>query len=265
MSNVLSGRKEGLAYSLSRWTDVPAAKWGWFLQCLEVGHMLGVDPRTGVPLVWSLRPEDVVGLIFWTRDPTNLIWDASKLAAYPLTVHVSVTGWSEVEHGAPSLERGAELLARAVRRFGPDRVTWRFSPVPIVPDAFDRFRRIARVAERAGVERCFLSFIQANDTISETRSVEERTELTRAIQASTSIQVLLCADESDPIGGWRGICEPASFVGAAPVFDGCGCAKTVDPFTITESCVFGCEYCYAADRTIRRKKRDTTRIRLPMV
>ena len=103
-----SGRAENLPYSLSRWTDVRAGKWDWFQAQLDRGWMIGFDPRTAMPSEWSLSPEDVLGLIFWTRDPRNLVQDASRLQPYRLVAHVTVTDWHEVEEGVPRAAEGLE-------------------------------------------------------------------------------------------------------------------------------------------------------------
>ena len=50
-----------------------------------------------------------------------------------------------------------------------------------------------------------------------------------------------------------------------PPSEGCGCVLMADPFTINESCTFGCQYCYAADKSLAPKKRNTTKGHLPVV
>jgi sulfatase maturation enzyme AslB (radical SAM superfamily) len=51
---------------------------------------------------------------------------------------------------------------------------------------------------------------------------------------------------------------------ALPPREGCGCALAVDPFTINETCTMGCSYCYAADKSLASKKRNTTKFSLPL-
>lgn len=279
MMTLRNGREEGIPYSLSRWTDVPAAKWAWFLDTLAERKMVAFDPRTAVPSLWSMHPEDTLGLVFWTKDPSNIIRDRKQLRDYHLKIHVTVTGWEEVEKGAPSLTEGAQLLARAAGTFGPENVFWRFSPVPMVPDVVERFRSIASVASPAGVSEVFLAFLQENDLMPERRSEEERRALLdrlAEIGQSFGIKVLLCNDDHRLFDGRTdrhanlglGICaRPEDFpnpAGAKPIPENCGCVLMVDPFTINESCTFGCQYCYAADKSLSDKKRNTTR-QLPII
>lgn len=271
---MLSGRTEKLPYSLSRWTDLPAAKWAWFEQQLSQGWMVGFDPRTALPGKWSLAPKDTFGLIFWTRNSKNLLATVDRLAPYPLAIHFTLTGWHEVEKGAPGIEDGIAMLRDTVQAFGPDRVTWRCSPVPMVPDVLDRFARIAEAASEMGLKEVFVAFLQENDLMPENRGPRIRTELLKQLAVrSSGLRVLLCnedrtldlASKKGPPNLSKGICESGRrFAGSeytidSPPTEGCGCALAVDPFTLNESCTMGCAYCYAADRSLAPKKRNTTK------
>lgn len=276
-----SGKREKLPYSLSRWTDLPAAKWAWFEKQLDQGWMTGFDPRTAVPSKWSLLPADTYGLIFWTKNPTNLIANADRLKKYEqrFVIHMTLTGWEEVEKGAPSLEEGIELMAKAAETFHPSQVTWRFSPVPAVPDVVDRFAKIAEAVEKMGITEVYLAFLQENDLLPERRPARVRKELLKQMASTTKLYLDLCnedrtlKDERNNNGDARrmmpnlssGICEsgarfaPTNYAVDMPKAEGCGCALAVDPFTINETCTMGCTYCYAADKTLSPKKRNTTK------
>lgn len=273
-----SGRTEGLPYSLSRWTDVPAAKWEWFQESFRAKKMVGFDPRTAIPSEWSLRPDDTLGLVFWTKDPTNLIFDAPWLRAYRVKVHVTATGWEEVEKGAPDLREGANLVGMAASIFGPENVTWRFSPVPDVPDVAERFSTILAMASEYGVKSVYLSFLQENDLLPETRSEQDRLNvLVQVAEAAAhrGVRVYLCAEDRLLMGHpdlhpnlASGVCAPPEDFALPnrerPPSEGCGCVLMVDPFTVNESCTMGCAYCYAGDKNSAQKKRNTTRS-LPVV
>jgi hypothetical protein len=280
---IRSGKAEGLLYSLSRWTDLPAAKWAWLTQQLRQGWMVGFDPRNAVPSQWSLAVEDTLGLVFWTRDPTNLVQNVPLLKPYPLVIHMTLTGWQEVEKGAPDIEQGLELMAQAIKAFGVDNVVWRFSPVPAVKDTVERFKRIARGAEALGVKKVYVAFLQSNDLMPEERPLTVRQGLLRRMAEATRLEVRVCNGDrtldgiilhATPNLGY-GVCEDGHHF-LTPEDNGlgltrnriarhvetstedCGCALAVDPFTITESCNMGCSYCYAADKNLSPCKRDTT-------
>lgn len=272
---IRSGLEESVPYSLSRWTDVPDAKWGWFLASLDAGRMQAFDPRTGTPDWWSLSPEDTHSLVFWTKTPKNLVRNFDRLAPYKIKAHVTITGWTEVEHAAPSIEEATEWACRLSDKIGKDNLTWRFSPVPLLdndskPSLFSRFESIASKIHRH-TTTVFLSFLQLNDLIPETRDDGDRSLVMDElgyIAKQFKLQVRLCnADASEypwaagPGNLSRGVCVPCESVdgGPVPVSEKCGCAIMVDPFTINETCTMGCEYCYAADKTLSAKKRNTTR------
>jgi Domain of unknown function (DUF1848) len=275
MGPISTGNAEGLLYSLSRWTDLPIAKWPWFCRQMEQGFMLGVDPRTAMPGLWSLKREDTLGMVFWTKNPTNLIEDAHILNGYPLVIHITLTGWVEVEQGAPNIKWGLQRMAETVETFGPHRVVWRFSPVPMVPDAVGRFERIAREVKAMGIQQVYVAFLQDNDLMAESRTLQVRRDLLCSM-ADMGMDVLVCNEDrvfddpglSLPPNLRYGVCEDGSrFTGWSGDIstEGCGCALSVDPFTINESCSMGCEYCYAADRDLATERRDTTRKSLQVV
>lgn len=242
--------------------------------------MEAIDQRTSVPARWSLKPEDTLGLMFWTKDPSNL-FEEPRLKDYKVKVHVTVTGWWEVEKGCPGVYEGADLLAQAAQHFGPENVTWRFSPVPMISktssfDVVDRFKAIAAIAGHHGVPKVFVSFLQNNDLMPETRSFGEKLNVLEKIATEADlrkIKLFLCADDDELLRDRKytfhrnarlGVCAPPEDYGVDVPADTCGCAFVVDPFTINESCTFGCQYCYAADKTLAPKKRNTTRS-LPVV
>lgn len=266
-----SGKSEAVPYSLSRWTDVPAAKWAWFKASLADGEMLAFNPRDVIPSRWSLRPEDTHALVFWTKDPSNLIRDRRLFLGHRVHVHVTVTGWAEVEKGAPNLIEGTVLLQRTAMAFGAEHVSWRFSPVPALPDddVLDRFKRIAAVAAPAGVREAYVSFLQANDLFPEPRDKPSRIALLgklAAVAAEFGVSVRLCNDDKMLTGVDTapnlspGVCVPPEHFDGAPTTEPCGCVIMADPFTINESCTFGCTYCYAADREVSSRKKNTTRL-----
>ena len=263
-----SGVAERIPYSLSRWTDVPSSKWSWFEACLDSKKMVAFDPRTSAPGVWSLSPEDTLGLVFWTKNPTALLQSRDRLDPYDVTVHMTATGWAEVEKGTPSIEEAGRLLVRTARAF--KKTYWRFSPIPILPDAelLRRFQRLLGFAAIAGIKQTFVSFLQENDKIPETRTPESRFSILNMLadEADTfGVEVVLCKDDRT-FEGWGGArftteacVQPADFGEGRVHLENCGCVLMVDPFTVNEACQFGCAYCYASDKGLSVKRRNTTR------
>ena len=109
----------------------------------------------------------------------------------------------------------------------------------------------------------------------EPRKVEQRLETLDALArvvAPLDIEVLLCNEDRTLEGRVQegnlsnGICAEPFFGGNGPAqVEGCGCVLMADPFTINESCTMGCSYCYAADKTLSTKKRNTTKVSLEVL
>jgi len=278
-----TGRAENLPYSLSRWTDICAGdKWAWFEQQIDQGYMVAFDPRSAFPYRWSLQPADVLGLVFWTKNPEPLAkWAKLNRQRYSMRAHVTITGWHEVEWKVPPLSEVLFHTRQLADALGPDRVVWRFSPVPMIPDeqVVARFEQIAQGLEWH-VNKVYVSFLQENDRMPEKRSPEQRAKLMirlSAIAKRYGIVMQVCREESTPLPGptqhnglttyvTHGVCEDGSMFAPVtePVKEGCGCAICVEPFTINEACTYGCQYCYSADESLSPLKRDTTK-RLPLL
>lgn len=278
-----SGREENLPYSLSRWTDICAGtKWEWFLRQMDQGYMVAFDPRSAFPYKWSLKPEDVLGLVFWTKNPGPLAaWARLNRSRYRMRAHVTITGWHEVEWKVPPVSEVVEHTRRLSDVVGPDRVVWRFSPVPMLPEAevVDRFRHVAEQLDWY-VKNVYVSFLQENDRMPERRTPEQKLDLLvklSAVAKQHGIMLHVCREEAivlpgvvrhegQPVYVQHGVCEDGSSFGCPvpPPKEGCGCALAVEPFTINEACTYGCQYCYSADESLSDLKRDTTK-RLPVL
>lgn len=226
--------------------------------------MVAFDPSTTAPGLWSLHPKDTLALVFWTKNPANLLLNRKLLEPYRVDVHMTITGWHEAEKGVPTVESAGEMLAQASRAFG--RVYWRFSPIPLLPDQelLGRFQRLLGYASLAGIQQVFVSFLQPNDRVPETRSEEQRFDLLNkmAVEAHTvGIKIILCSDDKSlerfPEAPFAlGACvDPIDFGGVK--LDNCGCVKMVDPFTRNEACGHSCSYCYAGDLSLSPHKRNT--------
>jgi DNA repair photolyase len=210
-------------------------------------------------------------MIFWTRDGRNLVRDSKLLEPYKKVIHFTLTGWQEVEHKAPQIDQGLAILGEMVQAFGADNITWRFSPVPTHPEALERFKVIAEGVQALGIKQVYVSFLQNNDRLRDDRSTETQRGLLEDIaRLAPEMAVLLCNENKVSVQGSsrsnlrRGVCEDGRRFSSEPPTEGCGCALAVDPFTVNESCHFGCEYCYAADKTLAPKKFNTTKA-LPVV
>ncbi len=267
--------------SASRRTDLPAFYWRWFMSRIEAGDCLVANPfRPSRMRKVSLAPENVVAIVFWTRNAVPMLADINRLEekGYTFYVQYTITGYPrELEPRVPPLGAATDTLRRLSERIGPDRVIWRYDPI-ILSSAtpleyhIERFSTLAR--ELAGaVESATVSFCdeyaktqRAFARLSEScgwrfrdGNQEERISLLSAlagIAAHNGIGLATCAETSLDAAGVRlGQCVDPVLLArlrpdldlqlrAGPTRSGCGCVQSVD-IGAYDTCPFGCVYCYA--------------------
>lgn len=265
--------------SASRRTDVPAYHARWLLDRLRDGRCGVAQPFTGQVRQVDLRPEAVIALVLWTRDPRPLLdglpWITER--GYPFTFLVTLNdfpAWLE-----PSAPHRSEVIGaiRSIRdRFGPDTVVWRYDPIVLTtatPPAYhlDQAAILGNALEGA-VDECITSFVdlyrkterhlvpalqrQGVDLLGE--DVGRDRELVRGMRdalAGCGISLKLCC-ERELVGDGipRAHCVDrdrlSRLVGerlrlvARPTRVGCGCHASID-IGGYDTCPRGCVYCYA--------------------
>lgn len=267
--------------SASRRTDLPAFYWRWFMSRVEVGSCEVENPFNPRHVrTVSLRPDDVIAIVFWTRDARPMLADVEHLrnAGYAFYVQCTVTGYPrEFEPNAACAEAAVPALLELSRRIGTERVIWRYDPIvlsSVTPPTYhaDRFSRLASALAGA-VESVTVSFC---DPYAKTRrafaslagkygwtfhegTLEERMTLLATlaeIARQNRMGLATCAEGDLRVPG----VEPARCVDprlllqlrpdlqpklrAAPTRPGCGCVESVD-IGAYDTCPSGCVYCYA--------------------
>jgi hypothetical protein len=274
--------------SISRRTDVPAFYGGWFMQRVKEGFAGVVNPFGGKRYVVSLRPEDVVCFVFWSKDFTPFVDSLEVLdrLGYKFYFNYTVTGLPAVFENGVNGTRALTTLKLLSRRYGPARVTWRFDPIIIssITDTdfyVETFERLARQLE-GFVERCTFSFVTTYGKVKRNFRGLERTAGVTVIDPGEEVKVELANSLAD-IGADHGVtmhsCCGDYLVGdriekahcvdgvliqrlfhpeglsyhAKPTRPQCGCTESVDIGTY-DTCPHGCVYCYAnANKTIARR------------
>lgn len=268
--------------SASRRTDIPAFYWRWFMKRLATGYCEVANPFNAAQLKRvSLKPEDVAALVFWTRDASFLLKDASRLRdlGYHFHVHYTLTGYPrELERHTPTAGRAVRTLRSLSDAISPERVIWRYDPIVLgsatppeyhlenftklaeqlsgaVGDVYISFcepyaktrRRLAGVAEKTG-----WSFELEKNTAGQAELAARLAE----IAASHGMQLNSCSQPDLTAPGLEtGRCvdpdrikalrpELELTLKAAPTRPGCGCVESID-IGAYDTCAFGCEYCYA--------------------
>lgn len=266
--------------SASRRTDIPAFYHRWLLERLRAGYCEWIHPFGGRVQRVSLRPEDVLAIVFWTRDPGPLFGhlDALHGAGYHYCFHVTLTGYPrELEPRAPAVGHAVRALGELAGRLGPDGVVWRYDPILLGNRTtadwhVANFEGLARrLAGR--IRRVFISFV---DLYGKTRrnleilrreqgietfdpDLAERQALVRRLRGvADDVGMALhacCEDDLVEDGVAKGRCVDIDAIrrlrpdveetpARRPTREQCGCSASVD-IGAYDTCAFGCAYCYA--------------------
>jgi hypothetical protein len=238
----------------------------------------------------SLRPGEVDGFVFWTRNLRPLLPYIDRVRAVaPFAVQFTVTAYPRsLEASVIAAEDAIDQLRELRRRFGARAAVWRYDPIVMTSqlDAGAHASGFAALAKAlAGtVDEVVLSF--ANPYRKTSRNLdraarrhgfswfdppadEKRAMLTRlaAIAGEYGIAATLCTQPElivPGVGEARCIdAQRLSDVAQAPVTakesgnrPGCRCALSRD-IGAYDTCPHGCVYCYAVadrDRALARYK-----------
>ena len=282
--------------SASRRTDIPAFYTPWFMNRIRAGFCVYPNPLYPQKFYRvSLRSQDVLGIVFWTRHPAPLVHHLAELdkAGYVYYFQYTIVGYPQsLDPRSPSVETAAKTFSSLSHCVGPSRVIWRYDPIILnreLSPAWHRenFRRVADSLTGL-TQRVIISVIDpyartqrrvgtADDGVLYTPDAYRDVLQTIVAEArSRSLIVQSCAETSLQIDG----IVPGSCVDAALLYslagrsspsrlrlhkqrEGCLCHESVD-IGVNDSCGFGCKYCYATNshdkamETLRRHRPEWT-------
>lgn len=268
--------------SASRRTDIPAFYTPWLLNRLRAGFCDWANPFGGKINRVSLRAEDCIALVFWTRNPAPLLPHLAALRAdgYHCYVHFTLTGYPRLlEPFAPPVEDALDSFRRLAGIIGDEFVQWRYDPVLIgsllpVDEHRARFTTLAR-ALQGYTRRCLTSFVSLygktarnlhrlaaeQHLVWENPEVAERRALCgtlRDIAGEYGMTLYACCNPElvgdgipqahciDPLLLRKLRPDLAPRLRHQPTRPGCGCIAATD-IGAYDTCVHGCVYCYATN------------------
>lgn len=260
--------------SASRRTDIPAFYGDWFLKRIQEGFALvrnPMNPRQVRRI--SLKRGDVDCIVFWTKNPANMLPRLDLLENYPYYFQFTLNPYDqELEPGVPPKPEVIDTFKRLSDKLGQDRVIWRYDPI-LVNERMDLSWHGQSFAMLAGklhdyAAGCVISFVDYYKKLDKSFKAKDIAELDRkkmrelavrlsAIAKEYGLKLETCAEEIDlsDMGIGHGRCIDPELIGnitGVQIKDEkdqnqrkpCGCIPSVDVGAYN-TCGHGCLYCYA--------------------
>ncbi|MGK7346062.1 MAG: DUF1848 domain-containing protein [Candidatus Nitrospinota bacterium M3_3B_026] len=264
--------------SASRRTDIPALHGQWLMDRFREGRVEVKNPYNGKISEISLRPGDVDGVVFWSRNYRPMLESLSRLSGmgYGFYCQYTIIGYPRLfDPGSPGVEAAAGTARELAARFGPDTVVWRYDPIILtsMTDAawhLENFPRLLGLME-GSTDTCVISFIDVYRKVERNflpllkehgaefyrprrEELEELAAGMARMAAKAGITVRSCCEpelEAAP----KGSCVDAERLGRVtdrdlsglkkrPTREGCLCYASKD-IGAYDTCTLGCAYCYA--------------------
>ena len=276
--------------SASRRTDIPAFYAMWFMNRVRAGYCTVPNPfnRTQVSRI-SLLPQDVDVIVFWTRNPRPLLPLLDELDARGYRYYFQYTILDNprlIDARTPPVDAAIDTFQALAARVGSARVIWRYDPIVLssVTDAAFHQERYAWIAAQLQgfTTRSVISILDlyrkaqrrlralaAHGVTIPDQTPEQIAGFDAMVRglvktaATYGMEIVSCAEEIDLTGyGVRpGKCVDDELIERAfglrldrrkdpSQRAACGCVLSRD-IGMYDSCLFGCQYCYATSSFAR--------------
>ena len=276
--------------SASRRTDIPAFYTDWFMNRIRDGFCHSINPFGGQVYRVSLRPEDCLAIVFWTRNPTPLIrhLDFLRREGYRFYFHFTINDYPKfLESHSPPRHTVINAFKRLSNLISPEFTLWRYDPIlfsKVTTESYhlEKFDSLSRQLE-GYTNRCYFSFVDFyGKTERNLRRIEQEHNLSfhrpaideqkhlahqlREIASARGITMYSCChDNLIGYGIEKAHCIDANLVAQlrpdvkahphlSPTRQDCGCAKSFDIGSY-DTCPYGCVYCYANNSRDAARKR----------
>jgi hypothetical protein len=269
--------------SASRRTDLPRFFADEFFAAIKQGSIT-YNGGYGRSYTVSLKPEDVLGYIFWSKDYTPFVHnnEFKKLISITNAVfHYTINDMPDLEPGVPALMQCLDTCKKLCDLVGPERVFWRFDPIvryknsagKIVTTADSFYALLPHIAA-FGILRCYVSFVSIYKKV-QRRSVEffpivvfeSQKILVQMVTLASQygIQLFYCCPQDENLcvqGITKAACIDEAMLRetdrfgvhqnlkVSPTREHCGCYASRDIGSYEPACGHGCVYCYANPKTL---------------
>jgi hypothetical protein len=117
--------------SASRRTDIPKYYSEWLVNRIKEGYVDVRNPMYSSQVSrYSLNPEIVDGIVFWTKDPAPMLKRLDAFSEYSYYFQFSLTPYGkDIEGNLPDKHELINTFKELSSRIGSDRVNWRYDPI----------------------------------------------------------------------------------------------------------------------------------------
>lgn len=261
--------------SVSRRTDIPNYYSEWFYNRIKEGFLYVRNPMNAHQISKiDLSPEVVDCIVFWTKNPANMLARLDELKDYTYYFQFTITGYGrDVEPNVPDKRRGIiNCFVELSKRIGKEKVIWRYDPI-FISERYTieyHLKAFEEIASRLSgyTERVVISFVDLySKTQRNTAGLHLETmsnkimyrlaEQLVVIANQYNLTIETCAEqiELQEIGIQHGCCIDKGLI--ERILDcklkvgkdgnqrkECGCFESIEVGTYN-TCLNGCKYCYA--------------------
>lgn len=261
--------------SVSRRTDVPNYYSDWFINRLKEGFLYVRNPMNTHQISRiNLSPEVIDCIVFWTKNPANMLGKLEYLQDYAYYFQFTLTGYGrDIEPNLP--DKRKELIPafqKLSEKIGKEKVIWRYDPI-LLSDKYTADYHLRAFEEIAGnlagyTEKAVISFVDLYEKTwrnirglgirlaTEKEMMGLAAEMAR-IASKYNLEIESCAEQWDfqKVGIQQGSCIDKKLieriVGCRLTGQKdknqrkeCGCFESVEVGAYN-TCLNGCRYCYA--------------------
>jgi len=271
--------------SASRRTDIPCFYSEWFMNRLKAGYVLSKNPMNPAQIKRiSLSPNDVDCIVFWTKDPQNMLDKLPDInqMGYRYYFQFTLNPYGrELERNLRDKADIVQTFVQLAEHIGSRRLIWRYDPI-VINDRYTVEYHIKSFEAlcshlQGSTNRCIISFVdnyrKLKGPVREhiIRDIGEELQQTIAgcfakIADSYGIELMACCEQAGlaAFGLKASACIDKGLIESICGYPlkvkrdknqrpGCNCAESVD-IGVYNSCSNGCLYCYAnhSETSIRK-------------
>ena len=267
--------------SVSRRTDIPNYYSEWFLNRIREGYLYVKNPLNAHQISRiDLSPDVIDCIVFWTKNPVNMIDKLEELKEYQYYFQITLTGYGrDVEPNIPDKNKVIIPAFRELsEKIGKKRTIWRYDPI-LINEKYTKeyhYRAFEKIADelKEHTEKVIISFV---DLYAKTRRNTaglhiENTENKEMVEIAAGLAEIAhdhglviesCAEAIDleTVGVEHGHCIDRKLIEeliGCPLKvrkhtnerPECGCMECIEVGAY-DTCKNGCKYCYANYNTER--------------